>query len=265
MLLRQAVQIGHVDAALMEIALTANGSGGPANWGSARSLLDVAAQNDPIAAHQRDLIEAMNIDAEGRPLALPPARQLRDAPHVEVIPQFVTRDECHHLASVSAPSLVPSVIIDPSTGKSRPHPIRTSDGMVIGPAQEDLVVRAINARIAALSKTPVDNGEPLAVLRYNPGQEYKLHSDALPDASNQRSHTVILYLNEGFPGGETEFPAISLRVRPEAGMALLFANLREDGSPDPLARHAGLPIAQGSKWIATRWIRQRHYDPWNSG
>ena len=31
-LLRRAVEIGHVDAALMEIALTANGSGWPVDW-----------------------------------------------------------------------------------------------------------------------------------------------------------------------------------------------------------------------------------------
>ena len=134
--------------------------------------------------------------------------------------------------------------------------------MAIGPTAEDLVVRAINARIAAFSGTPIDNGEPLAVLRYNPGQEYKLHSDALPQGEDQRSHTVILYLNEGFVGGETDFPAIGLRVRPKAGMALSFTNILGDGSPDPLARHAGLPVTQGSKWIATRWIRRRRYDPW---
>src|SRR5690606_4286623 len=40
--LRQAVSIGHVDAALMEVALTANGSGGPADWARAQDLLRVA-------------------------------------------------------------------------------------------------------------------------------------------------------------------------------------------------------------------------------
>lgn len=262
-LLRRATQIGHVDAALMEIALTANGSGGLPDWRRARQLLDIAAGHDPIAEQQRDIIRAMDLDADGRPLAAPPHQQLHDTPLIRIVPDFLTQEECHHLARVSGPYLTPSVIIDPQTGAHRPHMIRTSDGMVIGPTNEDLVVRAINARIAALTGTSIENGEPLAILRYSPGQEYKLHSDALPGTDGQRSHTVIVYLNEGFSGGATDFPAIGLRVQPKAGMALLFANLCTDGSPDPLARHAGLPITQGAKWIATRWIRQRRYDPWN--
>lgn len=262
MLLRKATEIGHVDAALMEIALTANGSGGLPDWRRARQLLDIAAGQDPIAKQQLDIVRAMNLDAYGRPLKVPPHEQFQDAPLIRIFPDFLTREECHHLARVSGPHLAPSVIVDPQTGAHRPHMVRTSDGMVVGPTSEDLVVRAINARIAAVSGTPIENGEPLAILRYSPGQEYKLHSDALPGTDGQRSHTMIVYLNEGFSGGATDFPVIGLQVQPKAGMALLFANLRADGSPDPLARHAGLPITQGAKWIATRWIRQRRYDPW---
>ena len=39
-LLRRAVEIGHVDGALMEIAMTANGSGGTADWAGALRLLE---------------------------------------------------------------------------------------------------------------------------------------------------------------------------------------------------------------------------------
>ena len=65
--LRRAVAIGHVDAALMEIALTANGSGGPADWTGATALLRTAARSDPLAAEHLALVEAMAIDANGAP------------------------------------------------------------------------------------------------------------------------------------------------------------------------------------------------------
>lgn len=263
-LLRRAVQIGHVDAALMEIALTANGTGAPPDWQRARHQLDQASSGDPVATYQRDLLNKMALDDGGFPLVRPSYHQLHDTPLIRVAPGFLNPEECQHLAHISSPNLAPSVIVDPATGATRPHEIRTSDGMSIGPASEDLIVRAINARIAAFSGTPIENGEPLAVLRYSPGQEYKLHSDALPNGEDQRYCTVILYLNEGFEGGETDFPAIGLRVRPKAGMALQFTNLRPDGKPDPFARHAGLPIVRGVKWIATRWIREQRYDPWFS-
>ena len=41
-LLRRAVEIGHVDGALMEVALTANGSGGPVDWPGALRLISMS-------------------------------------------------------------------------------------------------------------------------------------------------------------------------------------------------------------------------------
>jgi prolyl 4-hydroxylase len=108
----------------------------------------------------------------------------------------------------------------------------------------------------------VEQGEPLMILRYAPGQEYRLHSDAIAGAANQRTMTVLLYLNQGFAGGETHFPELDITIVPRGGEALLFDNLLVDGRPDPRARHAGKPVRAGTKWLATRWIRQRSVDPW---
>jgi len=94
-------------------------------------------------------------------------------------------------------------------------------------------------------------------------QQYRLHSDALPGVANQRRVTAITYLNDGFEGGETDFPAIGLRVRPVAGDVLLFHSILSGGGADPRARHAGLPVTRGVKWVATRWIRGAPYDPWS--
>ena len=122
---------------------------------------------------------------------------------------------------------------------------------------EDPVVAALNRRIAALSGTPYANGEPLQLLRYRPGAEYKPHLDALPPGSgNQRILTVIVYLSDAYEGGETQFPRTGLTIRGRAGDALMFANVLPDGTPDPLSVHAGLPVRRGEKTIATRWIRE---------
>jgi prolyl 4-hydroxylase len=158
--------------------------------------------------------------------------------------------------------LEPAVVTDPATGRLIRHPVRTSWGAVIGPTREDPVIRALNRRIAAISGTPVDHGEPLSVLRYAPSQHYRPHLDGLAGVANQRVWTAIVYLNQGFRGGETQFPRAGLTIVPRTGDAILFRNTLADGRPDPHSLHAGLRLLAGTKWVATRWIRARRYDVW---
>lgn len=262
--LRRAVTIGHVDAALLEVALTANGSGAEADWAGALRLLRIAAGNDPIAAEQLALIERMDLAEDGSPTVRPTGIQLSDRLDVRRFPGLLTAQECQHVAQVGGPMLEPALVIDPASGRYVPNPVRTSFGAVIGPAHEDLVIRALNARIAAASGTAIEQGEPLQVLRYASGQEYRPHHDALAHTANQRHWTMLVYLNEGYGGGETIFPATGLTVRGRGGDGLLFRNADAAGRPDPLARHAGLPVREGFKWLATRWIRQKPHDPWTA-
>jgi prolyl 4-hydroxylase len=124
---------------------------------------------------------------------------------------------------------------------------------------EDLVIHALNRRIAITSGTDVFAGEPLQVLRYSPGQQYRPHLDALPTGDNQRILTMLVYLNEDYEGGETHFTRTGLRFAGSAGDALLFRNATSDGLPDEMAQHAGLPVVRGEKYLASRWIRQRPF------
>ena len=52
---------------------------------------------------------------------------------------------------------------------------------------------------------------------------------------------------------------------PAAGEVLsdapLFRNALADGTRDPAAAHAGLPVIRGEKLIASRWIRARPFEP----
>jgi hypothetical protein len=40
---------------------------------------------------------------------------------------------------------------------------------------------------------------------------------------------------------------------------VIFDNLAPDGQPDPRTLHAGLPVREGEKWLATLWLRERRY------
>jgi prolyl 4-hydroxylase len=163
------------------------------------------------------------------------------------------------------PLLKPSLVDDPLTGRGKPDPIRTSHGAGFVPHDEDLVIQRINRRLAIASGTDVRQGEALYVMRYQPGQEYRLHHDALAGLKVQRAWTAIAYLNEDYEGGATDFPDLGLSVRAEPGDALIFQNIDAEGRPHPLMRHAGQPVTRGAKWIATRWIRTAPHDPYDRG
>lgn len=261
-LLRRAVCIGHVDAALMEVALTANGSGGAPDWRGALGLLRTAALNDPVAAGQMKLLNAMGVDAEGCPSLLPEPETLVSG-RILRFPRLFTPEECAHVANAAVDIFEPSHVVDSHTGRRILHPVRTADEAVIGPTREDLVVQALNKRIAAASGTDVNQGEPLTLLRYRPGQQFRLHSDVLANTRNQRVATVLVYLNAGFEGGRTTFPAYRLEIEPRPGDAIVFRNVDSLGAPDPTMRHNGEPVVRGVKWLTTRWIRSHCFSPWD--
>jgi prolyl 4-hydroxylase len=260
---QNAANRGHVEAQMVDIALTANGTGSVPNWSKARIALERFGPSNPHAAVVQRLLVAMDLDAEGLPRSLPEPEVLATGSSILRFPSLLTREECEHVARAAADLLEPAVIADPRTGRNIPHPIRTSDGAVIGPVREDLAIRAINQRVAAVSETHIEQGEALTLLRYHNGQQFRMHSDALPHARNQRVKTVLIYLNEGFRGGETVFPDYDLTIAPRIGDAIVFANTLDDGRPDPSARHAGLPVTFGTKWLATRWIRAHRFNVWS--
>ena len=87
--------------------------------------------------------------------------------------------------------------------------------------------------------------------------DVKMSQGSLPNVvpNQQRVLTFLVYLNEGYEGGETAFPALGIKVRGQTGDGLLFRNATTDGKPDPRAIHSGLPVTRGVKHLASRWIR----------
>lgn len=254
-LLDQARAAGHVEAARLKAHLLANGTGCLADFIEAKRILESIADRDADAARQLAMLSAM----EG---ATDPAEEtLSEDPVVRFFRSALTAAECAYVAEKASPALRPSLIRDERTGQGVPDPIRKSSGMYFDPSIEDLVIRSINLRIARLSGTQVECGEMLHILRYSPGDEYRAHIDAMPGAVNQREATALIYLNDDYSGGETRFTGLGLTVKGRAGDCLVFVNADEAGRPDTRLRHAGLQVQTGVKWLASRWIRQRPFNP----
>lgn len=260
--LDQAAAKGSTHAGRLRANLLAGGIGCAADRKEALRLLRGIAAADPVAAEQLDLLPRMMTDAQARAAA---RDRLSADPHIEVVRKLLLPEECAYLMRRAEPLLKPSLVDDPVLGRGIPDPIRTSHGAAFVPHDEDLVIQALNRRIAAATGTDAGHAEALYVMRYTPGQEYRPHHDALAGLGNQRAWTAIAYLNEDYEGGATVFPDLPVTVRGGTGDLLIFGNLDGDGRPHPRMRHAGEPVTRGAKWIATRWIRCGPHDPYDRG
>ena len=90
--------------------------------------------------------------------------------------------------------------------------------------------------------------EGYSLLKYSGGQEYKSHYDGTTDIG--RIISAIVYLNDDFEGGELEFPNFELKIKPQAGMLVLF--------PSNFAySHIAHPVTEGTKYALVTWIKDR--------
>jgi hypothetical protein len=80
--------------------------------------------------------------------------------------------------------------------------------------------------------------------RYDPGQRFAPHRDGSfwRDNGEESQLTFMIYLNDGFQGGSTNFYDCEPRQRviPETGMALVFAHRQ---------LHEGAAVEQGRKYV----------------
>ena len=253
----KAAAQGHPDALRTAAYFTAAGIGCTAHRAKALAMLQALAPSDRFVAVQLAFLQHLQCEEK---LATAERRLISTDPHIELIVGLFSEAECRYIQLLAQPWLEPAMIYAAS-GDGMRDPHRDSDNMVIAPMTEDLVVQAINRTIAAASDTAVRWGEPLHVLRYGPGQQYRPHHDAhaFGPVEKRRIATALLYLNDGYQGGETHFPELDVTVRGGIGDLLIFHNLDDSKMPDMRMIHAGLPIAAGEKWLATRWIRGADY------
>lgn len=174
------------------------------------------------------------------------------------------------------------MVADNESGKSVESEVRTSSGMFLSKGQDEVVAN-VEARIAAWTFLPKENGESIQILHYEHGQKYEPHYDYFHDKVNQelgghRVATVLMYLSDVEKGGETIFPNSEAKksqpkgddwsdcakngyaVKPRKGDALLFFSLHLNATTDPLSLHGSCPVIEGEKWSATKWIHVRSFE-----
>lgn len=215
--------------------------------------------------------------AAGRPIPSDPAspgERLRRTPGVQRVPSprlelfivkgFLDPDSCRQLMDRIDARRRPSTLADDYGDAA----FRTSETCDLD--DSDPLVAGVNEAIDALLGLPASLGEPIQGQRYAPGQQFKPHTDTFepggPDyfahcaTRGNRSWTAMIYLNQPEEGGATRFKAIGKTVHPQTGKLLAWNNLLPDGRPNPATLHQGMKVRQGTKYILTKWYRERPED-----
>lgn len=191
-------------------------------------------------------------------------------PLVATIDDFASPEECATLIGLAEGRLrrarVSSVsvreqISDERTNSDCPLPLTEFPG-----------VMPVLMKLGAVMRMPITHAEPLIVLHYRGGEEFKPHYDGYaldgpPDLmarldarGGQRLFSTMLYLNEVEAGGETEFDALGVAIAPRPGRLVVWGNtMAGTREMATLSRHAGVPVEAGEKWAAVTWWHERPY------
>jgi len=260
-MIRAAAERGDAEAMVACAGLASQDSALPDRWRIARDYVGRAARLGSQAA-----IRQQRALAEDDRVAMPDVRTASAAPRIAVCEGFARPETCDWLIERARPNLQAAKVYDPSGGGGlRAQGVRSNSTASFAPPDLDVVFNLLRDRMALWTGLSTDAMEPAAVLHYAVGEQFAPHYDFIDPGNpqlaeniaqhGQRLATVLVYLNDGYEGGETDFPELGFRFRGRKGDALLFWNVDPAGVPDPKTLHAGLAPASGEKWLLSQWIR----------
>jgi prolyl 4-hydroxylase len=292
-LLRDACRLGNAEAAMRLAVLTALGCHVGRSLPDALGLLATAAERGSanargqLAALCTDRALAQSVAGGGTQPGLwqrmaqaadiaawsraPTRSTLSASPLVCSFADFVTIPLCDWLITRARGRLKRARVYNTQRGADVEDAHRSNTIAEFSLADADLVQVALQMRMAAACGIPIENMEAPAILHYDVGEQINNHYDFINPQTpgytdeiarrGERVVTFLVYLNDGYAGGETEFPKLGLKHKAARGEGLFFVNALPSGEPDLRTLHAGRPPASGEKWIVSQFIRNRRVLP----
>lgn len=180
-----------------------------------------------------------------------------DAPKIVLHHNALTPMECAYMRELATPYLTTSRVAGAAEGIHNPT-VRDSRTASLPEARLGPFGSSLVSSIRRIAGFAPASPFPINVNRYPVGGFFKAHHDSLDESQRQHHdiplvRTAILFLNDDYNGGETAFPKARLAVKGRTGDLLVFTNLSDDLSIDPLAEHAGMVVRDGEKWVAVQW------------
>ncbi|CAJ1392392.1 unnamed protein product [Effrenium voratum] len=164
--------------------------------------------------------------------------QISKDPPMQVVPDFLSPKEVDELLALVRDRWQPSMIDPYGTGEVQRSVLDRSSYQCDLRFQETPLVAQVEGRLAGLAQLPVECLEPLALVRYAPGQFFDLHHDG-PD----RPKTIFVYLND-VEEGETYFPLLGLKFTPRRGTAVMWCNSADGQVDDRILQD----LESGGRW-----------------
>lgn len=210
-------------------------------------------------------------------------------PLLYMVKSFFSDEECDHAINKANPHMIqsPVSLMDHDKGKAATQ-FRTSTSHFISP-KNDPILKGVEARVKAITRTAIPHQEDVQVLRYFEGQRYGHHTDwwdirhyadsrqvydSTKNGYRNRFVTMFWYMNTVAEGGETSFPyaggvrrgwdrslrdgacTVGIQVKPQKGQAVFWYNLQPNGVGDEFSTHSACPPkGEGSiKWGGNIWV-----------
>jgi prolyl 4-hydroxylase len=170
----------------------------------------------------------------------------RTRSYIQTVPSVLDPAECEALIAridAAGPRIAP---INTPLGPSVRTSVRNNERVMFDDAA---LANRMYGRVASAAPPDIHGhrlvgaNELLRCYRYRPGMRFAPHPDGAFERNElERSfYTMIVYLNEGFAGGQTTFlvePEVV--IQPRTGMALLFQH--------PIV-HEGTLVTRGVKYV----------------
>ncbi|MBD2183335.1 2OG-Fe(II) oxygenase [Planktothrix sp. FACHB-1355] len=170
-------------------------------------------------------------------------------PDIFTVSEILSPQECAEYIALSESIGYTAAPITTSRGFEMRPDIRNNDRVILDdPERSTFLWNRIAPHVPANieGRDAIGINERLRFYRYDPGQQFAPHYDGSYRRPNgeESQLTFMIYLNEGFLGGETRFdlryPYFDITVVPKTGMALCFVHH---------LRHEGAPVINGRKYV----------------
>jgi len=179
---------------------------------------------------------------------------VRHGERVFSIPGLMTPGECAELIALAERSGFDAASVRTEAGQQAMPRVRNNERTIIGdspwPARLWQRLQSIELPVIG-DERAVGLPRSLRFYKYGPGQRFKMHKDGPWREDGLVSQlTLLVYLNDGFTGGCTDFR--SFTVQPEAGSALLFLHD---------TWHEGAAVNEGVKYVLRSDVLYAHNPP----
>lgn len=190
----------------------------------------------------------------------------KDNTEIIEINDFLSNEEIDYIINFGKDKLKKSKVML-SNNDEIDEDVRKSETAYL---DDTLLIKNIKKRASKYTKLNWDNAENLQLLKYDIYGKYNPHWDYFiePSSDNykiamkkggQRKYTFLIYLNDDFEGGETEFPKLNKKIKPKKGKAVFWKNLLNDGTPNDNTLHGGCEVKSGTKYACNLWIRENKF------